>query len=867
MPMVTENSAAQLGRALGSGTPVAPPPGPKRWPAWYFSLADALSAARAPVLAASAYFAVVALPDQSAEAARMMLDWHWFSLIVGVVLWGAFSAYLAITLAAMASRAFRIDSKARALAAPVVQKFLMLVLLAAPFLAGFFALGGHHIIGSVVSPLLERETWTELLSQVATERVLRQEAPVSMARASFAFILDSNVSVFLYSLVEAAFRGFAILMLAIYFGLPTIVIAFVLLYGALAGLANALAWILSRLGIRARRLDPAWPVVEVFDHHFLDLHGEKLEGVAVTIGVLFLIWTIGWGVAEYLFGIYVEIPTLFFLPIWATALCAALIGLVWLSARWHVPVLVPCLVFASLWSCADISDNHDIRHRLVPQLAQAALPIPGGDGARPPGRAQVDADPRRPLTDTFRLWLDQRADMARWHQAGRPFPVLLVAAEGGGARAAYFTALVMEELRARCPRLLHHTFLMVGVSGGSLGSALVAASAQAAPPAPGPGCEPPGAAPAEARGAAADAARVLEADLLSPLVRGTLVSDLLARLIPWDWPYIFGDGWLRRSWNWAVREPFTDITDRSRYLERAVDRAWRDRTGRALEQLSFEGVWEGTRGDVPALMLLTTDVATGRRVAVSHVTMPGRADAPVSGCAELPGFDQPVAEIARMRTLAEDVPGIDMPLSTAALLSARFTLLSPAGTLPCPGPRRRLVDGGYFENSGLTTMLDVIDSLRDIARERRVALVMLRIENSRATTNPSNVAGAAPELPPGSLVELASPVRALMATRSARAEQARAAAQRVVQLSRQACAAATAALPCVEIREVAFALSPGCVPIPLGWSLSDEARRDMQNQLLGKPDSGRRVCVSRGAPGRAQNRLALDMVQRLLAPP
>ncbi|MBR0669144.1 hypothetical protein GXW71_32640 [Roseomonas hellenica] len=654
MPMVTENSAAQLGRALGSGTPVAPPPGPKRWPAWYFSLADALSAARAPVLAASAYFAVVALPDQSAEAARMMLDWHWFSLIVGVVLWGAFSAYLAITLAAMASRAFRIDSKARALAAPVVQKFLILLLLAAPFLAGFFALGGHHIIGSVVSPLLERETWTELLAQVAMERVLRQEAPVSMARAFFAFILDSNVFVFLYSLVEVAFRGFAILMLAIYFGLPTIVIAFVLLYGALAGLANALAWILSRLGIRARRLDPAWPVVEVFDHHFLDLHGEKLEGVAVTIGVLFLIWTIGWGVAEYLFGIYVEIPTLFFLPIWATALCAALIGLVWLSARWHVPVLVPCLVFASLWSCADISDNHDIRHRLVPQLAQAALPIPGGDGARPPGRAQVDADPRRPLTDTFRLWLDQRADMARWHQAGRPFPVLLVAAEGGGARAAYFTALVMEELRARCPRLLHHTFLMVGVSGGSLGSALVAASAQAAPPAPGPGCEPPGAAPAEARGAAADAARVLEADLLSPLVRGTLVSDLLARLIPWDWPYIFGGGWLRRSWNWAVREPFTDITDRSRYLERAVDRAWRDRTGRTLDQLSFEGVWEGTRGDVPAFGA-DHHARCDRQPARHRAGAPGGAGD--AAHREQPGDDEPVQCRGRGAGAAAGVAG------------------------------------------------------------------------------------------------------------------------------------------------------------------------------------------------------------------
>ncbi|HEY4253886.1 MAG TPA: hypothetical protein VGM87_21945 [Roseomonas sp.] len=866
--MVTENSAAAVSRALGSRAPVPPPPpGPQRWPAWYFSLVDTLSVARAPVIAACAYLAVVGLPDQSAEAARILLDWHWSSLIVGVILWGAFSVYLAMTLAAMASRAFRIDSEAAAKAAPVVQKLLILLLLAAPFLAGFFALGGHHIILGVVSPLLDRATYTDFLAQVATEQARQQAEPMRIARASFSFLLDSNVFIFLYSLVETAFRGFAILILGFWFGLPAIGVAGLLLWAVVAGLANAVAWILARLGLRGRRLDPARPVVAAFDRWCLGLHGPTLEGVAVAVGCGFALWTIGWGIAEYLFGLYFEIPTLLFLPVWATALCAILIGLVRLSERRRIPVLMPSLVLALLWSCADISDNHEIRHQVIPRQAEAARPAPGGNGAGSSAREQVDADPRRLVTDTFGHWLDQRGDMARWHDAGQPFPVLLVAAEGGGARAAYFTALVMEELRARCPRLLHHTFLMVGVSGGSLGAALVAASAQAAPPAAGQDCGAPAAPPNAARGATTDPARVLEADLLSPLVRGTLISDLLARLLPWDLPYVFGDGWFRRGWNWLVREPITDVTDRSRYLERAVDRAWRDQTGRRLEQLSFGGVWQGTRGDVPALMLLTTDVATGRRVAVSHVTMPGRGDAPASGCAELPGIDQPVTEIARMRTLAEDVPGIDMPLSTAALLSARFTLLSPAGTLPCPGPRRRLVDGGYFENSGLTTMLDVIDSLRDIARDRRVALVMLRIENSRATTNPSNVAGAAPEPPDGSLVELASPVRALMATRGARGEQARAAAHRVVQLSRQACAGAATATPCIDIREVVLGLAPGCVPIPLGWSLSDEARRDMQNQLLGKPDGGRQVCVSRGAPGRVQNRLALDTVQRLLAPP
>ena len=55
-------------------------------------------------------------------------------------------------------------------------------------------------------------------------------------------------------------------------------------------------------------------------------------------------------------------------------------------------------------------------------------------------------------------------------------------------------------------------------------------------------------------------------------------------------------------------------------------------------------------------------------------------------------------------------------LSTAALLSARFPIISPAGHMHMDGkdnPRGdEVVDGGYFENSGLTTALDVAAALK-----------------------------------------------------------------------------------------------------------------------------------------------------------
>ena len=62
--------------------------------------------------------------------------------------------------------------------------------------------------------------------------------------------------------------------------------------------------------------------------------------------------------------------------------------------------------------------------------------------------------------------------------------------------------------------------------------------------------------------------------------------------------------------------------------------------------------------------------------------------------------------------------GFDISLSTAVSLSARFPWLTPAGSLTtdCREDGRsrtsRLVDGGYFDNSGVDTALDVITQIQ-----------------------------------------------------------------------------------------------------------------------------------------------------------
>jgi len=744
---------------------------------WYYEVQATLVAARAAVLAAIAFAVVVAIPDQSTEAARIMLTWHWAWATLGMAAWFAFCLSLGVTLAGAAWRALRLSTVA---SAPTIAKNVVLVLLATPFLAAFVAFD-----------------------------------PVDLALGGGGSSTGQNPIV-RYG-AALTFIAFAVL--------PAIIAAEYLLDQALG----------ARLRNRPHRVRDG--VLHAFQPA-IAIGG----GRAVTWGfaILFGGWALLVEPLEQAFGLPLELPALLFLALGATAVVALLETLAQFAERRRWPLLALVIAVGGLWSYADLNDNHTLRTQ--PRPADAAAPPP------------MDA--------AFAAWLDARAgDRAVWAARGEPYPVLLVAAEGGGARAAAFTALVLEELGQRCPALLRHTFLIAGVSGGSVGAALVAAGAARSPPPSRVGCGGDGGLPGPAT-------QALRADLLAPLVRGATVFDVAAQLLPTDLGRVLPFAAWRDAWDTAIRGPLTEATDRARYLERALDRAWWRQTGESLDRLPFQALWPGPGGDIPALLLLTTDVASGRRVAVSHLAMPG-PPAPNAGECAAPPTMAPPAELARLRTLAEWLPGRDVSVATAAILSARFPVLTPAATLPCPGAKRRLVDGGYFENSGLTTVLDVVDALRDGARVAGAALIVLRIENSRATPDGRSARGAPAADPTEAFAELGSPIRALLATRGARGEQARAAMARAVREAGESCdmarsmRAAGAGDPgCVPVEEIVVALHPACVPIPLGWALSDAARDELRRQFRGEAMPG--GCGVEDPAGLAANRHAVDRVRALL---
>jgi hypothetical protein len=314
-------------------------------------------------------------------------------------------------------------------------------------------------------------------------------------------------------------------------------------------------------------------------------------------------------------------------------------------------------------------------------------------------------------------------------------PVVLVAAEGGGLRAAYWAAVVMARLQDRQPRFARHVFAISGVSGGSLGAAVFASLVADQKPDEAVNCPNVERVDATAGPFQQCADGALSNNFLAPVLAKLLAPDFFQWFVPV-----------------AVR-PFDRAT--------ALEDAWAEGYLRATQSRRlyepFQAVWPGPRGSVPALLLNTSHVETGRRVLHSHLRF-SRDDIP-----DAHDFAQ----------VMEDDPEreVDVPLMTAAHDSARFAYVSPAGLLRATDarPRGHVVDGGYFENSGAQTLFDVVRSLRPAYPDVRFVVLYLCNSPGRCYGQGRAAVGAI-ETPrrASSLGELFAPVRALLGAREAR---------------------------------------------------------------------------------------------------
>lgn len=339
-------------------------------------------------------------------------------------------------------------------------------------------------------------------------------------------------------------------------------------------------------------------------------------------------------------------------------LAALAFVLTWFSHLYRVtgwPVTVLVMAAAFVFSMLGINDNHKVEHKVV-------------------------AVANNTLEKNLEQWLLSRADRQWFAEQRKPYPVYVVSAEGGGMFAGYHAAAWLGNMQDNCPRFAQHVFAISSVSGGSLGAAVFAALTKGAAR-----NREFGPCASRSRHFSWTAERYFRNDLLAPLVGATLFPDFIQRLLPW---------------------PMKSL-DRAGALEEAFSQAWdRSSPGNDLDGLfkrPLHALWD-PKGATPALFLNTTSVLAGSRVTISPLQLqqtPTAVHLNTTLC----------LEYSRHQSV------VDLPVATAVSLSARFPWLTPAGWLDlsgtsCPDKRERdrvyLVDGGYFENSGLETALDIV---------------------------------------------------------------------------------------------------------------------------------------------------------------
>jgi hypothetical protein len=452
------------------------------------------------------------------------------------------------------------------------------------------------------------------------------------------------------------------------------------------------------------------------------------------------------------------------------------------------------------------------------------------------------ANPNKPVAEWKRPTLE--AQWKAWRTAldssdCKGKPIYLVAMSGGASRAALWGAYVLSSLEQqerrlatnlrREPCFARNIFAISGVSGGSLGAAaFVSALAQENltlhrwP---------------DLRVASHD---FLRQDVLAPILGYMLFQDGVQRFLPF---------------------PLTSL-DRSHGLEDAWKADWSNVAASNLPQAPDSPAtpvnWfaqpmrdlyaDGRNLTLPSLFLNTTRVANGRKVVQSNLNFKPEE--------------------------AYDIfePGLltgNLSLAGAVHNSARFSYLSPAGliwhvdesTQKKAVPWGYVVDGGYFENSGASTLAPLIRSVTryDPVNAKRLVLIIFSNDPSDGKSDyvcpdPSEDLEPLPiggrdtwprflqernPLPSHFGIEVTAPPIALYQTRTSRAHAASVVARNAIDRDK-ACEARRV----VELR-IPMARIKGD-DLPMSWFLNDRTQVDLERLVTAPADAAntpaRRLC-------------------------
>ena len=274
---------------------------------------------------------------------------------------------------------------------------------------------------------------------------------------------------------------------------------------------------------------------------------------------------------------------------------------------------------------------------------------------------------RYSVDEHFRNWYNSR------QHTGDSLPVILVAAEGGGVRSAYWTASVLSSLSRRVEGFDKSVYAYSAVSGGSLGISAFKRLKQS-----------------NTEDIDNKVKKFLSQDFLSPVTAWLVMPEMVQKFLPF---------------------PLRSI-DRAKALEYA----WEDACSLSDSSLLKEGFLSSFSKDENLLLYHSTHAENGFTTLVSNAAL-GEGT------------------FSRTEDLFE-VLDRDIPLSTAISVSSRFPFLTPPAQVRDTSGKiwGHLVDGGYVENMGARSLIELYEHLGQMAVQdsMKIKFRLLFIRNTKA---------------------------------------------------------------------------------------------------------------------------------------
>jgi len=394
-------------------------------------------------------------------------------------------------------------------------------------------------------------------------------------------------------------------------------------------------------------------------------------------------------------------------------------SLLYIYDRFNIPVISLLALCAVIFTVAGWNTN---------VVNVRPLQYDAESGIRYPDRIKTH--------QAFDHWLATRGDSDHFDR----YPVFIVAAAGGGLYAAHHAATFLARMQDLCPSFAQHVFAYSGISGGSLGVSVFAALAKDfARNGPLQRCksalEEPGEFETMAR-------KVLGKDYLSPLLASALFPNFFQVFFPHPLPggdratafaetithnyrSVVGEKQSGLDDNFTTFWGLQAVRDEDVGLKPADQPPCNAPTkSLVLDYVSNHGKKSLVQWDcnspTGALVLNGTDVDHGHRVVISPFKASFIDDPAFSGIT----WFQKDASLPNDERITHDVS-----LADAITISARFPFLLDAGIISTHASMR-LVDGGYFESSGVETALEIMQYLKRLERDRKIKLYLITIRST-----------------------------------------------------------------------------------------------------------------------------------------